>query len=61
MVIIYKVAAALLQPICEQRLVNILNAVGNNLLLGSGNSDCSGFNVFYYDYYYLWVQLILQL
>ncbi|MFW5998225.1 MAG: stage III sporulation protein AE [bacterium] len=33
MILIYKMAAALLQPICEERLVNIFNTMSNNLIL----------------------------
>ncbi len=33
MIIIYKLAAALLQPICDNKLVSILNTLGNNLII----------------------------
>jgi len=33
MVVIYKLAAAILQPVCDTKLVNILNILGNNLII----------------------------
>ena len=36
MIMIYKIAAALLQPICDNKLVNMFNSLGNNLMIVFG-------------------------